>query len=63
MSMFFLHKNATEVSSDYLNRPKVLCVYVDITVLIWQKVDEAFSSQYLPVKSWNSNTKMGMKGV
>ena len=26
-------------------------VYVDFTVLIWQKGNEAFPSQHLPVKS------------
>ena len=34
-------------------------VYVDITVLMLQKVKEYFSSQHLPVQSYNSNTKMG----
>ena len=36
-------------SLDYLKRCKVLYVYVDINVLVWQKVNGA--SQYLPVKS------------
>ena len=36
-------------SLDYLKRCKVLYVYVDINVLVWQKVNGA--GQYLPVKS------------
>ena len=36
---------------DYLNRRKVLYVYFDITVLIRQKINEAFPSQHLPTKS------------
>ena len=47
----FVYKNITVRSLDYLNRRKVLCVYVDMTVLIWQKVNEAFHSQNLSVKS------------
>ena len=54
-----MYKDATVRSLDYLNQRKILCLYVDITILIWQKVDEAFFSQYLPVKSYNSNTKIG----
>ena len=46
----FVYKDVTVKSIDYLNRRKVLYVYVDITVLIWQKVNEAFPSQRLPVK-------------
>ena len=52
-------KDATKRSLDYFNGHKVLCVYVDITVLIWKKVNEVFSSQNFPVKSYNSNTKIG----
>ena len=41
MSTFFYKKivcNKIDLSSDYLNRCKVLYVYVDITVLVSQKV-------------------------
>ena len=41
-------------SLDYLNRCKVLYVYVDITVLVWQKVNGA--NQHLSVKSLKSKT-------
>ena len=37
------------MAMDYLNRCKVLYVYADITVLVWQKVNGA--SQNLPFKS------------
>ena len=43
--------DVTVRSLDYLNRRKVLYVYSDITVLIWQNVNEAFPSQHLQVKS------------
>ena len=52
MSIFFLQKilpNKIAKSLDYLNWCKVLYLYVDITVLVWQKVNGA--SQHLPVKS------------
>ena len=41
MSIFVLKKivyNKIVRSMDFLNRCKVLYVYVDITVLVWQKV-------------------------
>ena len=48
--LFYKNLNNKIVRSlDYLNRCKVLYVYVDITVLVWQKVNGA--SQHLPVKS------------
>ena len=37
----FVYKEVTVRYSDYLNRCRVLYVYFDITVLIWQKVNEA----------------------
>ena len=43
--------DVTVRSLDYLNRCKVIQIYFDITALIWQNVNEAFPSQYLPVKS------------
>ena len=55
-----VHKDATVRSLDYLNQRKVLYVYVDITVLIWQKVNEPFLSQNLPVKSYSSSAKIGV---
>ena len=62
VNVFFAWKSAYNKdvavrSFNYFNQCKVLYVYVDVTVLISQKVDEAFSSQHLPVKSWNSNSK------
>ena len=47
----FVYKDVTIRFLDYLKRRKVLYVYVNITALIWQKVNEAFPSQHLPVKS------------
>ena len=43
MSIFFykILNNKILRSLDYLNRCKVLYVHVDITVLVWQKVDGA----------------------
>ena len=52
-----MYKYMTVRSLDYLNRCKVLWVYADIIVWIWQKVNEAFPRKHLPVKSSNSNTK------
>ena len=53
MSSFFFFKkivyNKIVRSLDYLNQCKVLYVYIDITVLVWQKVNGA--RQYFPVKS------------
>ena len=53
MLIFFFYKkllyNQIVRSLDYLNQCKVLYVYVDINVLVWQKANGA--SQYLPVKS------------
>ena len=46
-----MYKDVILRSLDYLNRCKILYVYVDTTVLIWQKVDEAFPSEYLQCKS------------
>ena len=54
---FFLQKivyNKIVRSLDYLNQCKVLYVYVDITVLVWQKANGV--SQHLPVKM---NTSIG----
>ena len=54
---FFLQKvvyNKIVRSLDYLNQCKVLYVYVDITVLVWQKANGV--SQNLPVKR---NTSIG----
>ena len=47
----YVYKDASVRSLDILNRRNVLCVYVEITALIWQKVNEAFPSQHLLVKS------------
>ena len=52
----FVHKDGKVRPLDYLNRRKVLCVYVDITVLIWQKVNEAFPSQHFQVKIFKKGT-------
>ena len=44
MSFFFLPKivyNKIVRSLDYLNQCKVLYVYVNITVLVWQKANGA----------------------
>ena len=52
MSIFFLQKivyNKIVRSLEYLNQCKVLYLYVDITVLVWQKANGV--SQHLPVKS------------
>ena len=43
----FAHKNSAVIFLDHLNQCKVLYMYADITVLIWQKVNEAFLSQKL----------------
>ena len=51
MSIFFYKKivyNKIVISLDYLNWYKVLYVYVDISVLVWQKANGA--RQHLPVK-------------
>ena len=43
MSILFLQKDLYDkvvISLDYLNRCKILYVYVDITVLVWQKLTE-----------------------
>ena len=37
----FVHKDVTVRSLDYLNQRKVLYAYVDMTVLIWQKIKKA----------------------
>ena len=52
----FVHKDGKVRPLDYLNRREVLCVYVDITVLIWQKVNEAFPSQHFQVKIFKKGT-------
>ena len=44
-------------SLDYLNWCKALYVYVDITVLVWQKANGA--SQHVTIKSLESNTRIG----
>ena len=38
-------------------------MYVDITVLIWQKVSEAFPSQHLPLEVKIVTLTLGVKGV
>ena len=66
MSMLNIYKNYPHVLQKYLFKSKsrnnclsLLCLYSDITLSIWQKVNEARSSQHLHVQNWNSNTEIG----
>ena len=45
-----MYKNATVRSLDYFNRRKVLCVYIDITVLFDKKLTKLFQANIYRLK-------------